>query len=638
MNSFDENLASPVLTIPALLLRNGKITHQKPLNIFHLCFINLKRKITPLLLTLILFSLKLYTQSTEPILKIETGMHTALIRRIGIDSAERYLVTGSDDKTIKVWELKTGKLIKTLRPPIGNGNEGKIYAVAISPDGRHIAGGGWTGYEWDKSYSIYIFDLNTGKLIKRLSNLPGVINHLTYSKDGRYLGAGLGGKNGIRIYKTDDYSLIKEDKDYGDSVYGLDFSYGGKLVTTSYDGYIRLYDENFNLIKKKKAPGGKRPFHISFSPDGSKIAVGYGDTKNVDVISSNDLKKLYSADNFSECNFSSVTFSSDGLYLYAGGDCVKSFGDVSKVFIRCWDMAGKGSYVDIPVSNSTIMHILPLKDGGVVFGSAEPSFGIVDASIKELFIYTNVDASGKLTLYKGNEIANLRGWWDEFQVSYDGSVVSFGYVFDKSPLIFDAEKREFVDKTSLKLFKPIKEFKELKITHWEDSYKSYYKLNGETIELERYEFSRDYAISPDGEKFLLGTNRYLRLFDKNGKEIWKVQAPSIIWALNISGNGRVAVAGFADGTVRWYRMEDGKELLAFFQHKDKKRWVIWTPKGYYDASPGGEDLIGWHVNNGKDKEADFFPVSRFRDRFYRPDIIAKIFTTYDENEAINPRK
>jgi WD40 repeat protein len=106
---------------------------------------------------------------------------------------------------------------------------------------------------------------------------------------------------------------------------------------------------------------------------------------------------------------------------------------------------------------------------------------------------------------------------------------------------------------------------------------------------------------------LLGTEWSLRLFDKNGKEIWNVPAPSAAWAVNISGNGRVAVAGFADGTIRWYRMEDGKELLAFFPHKDKKRWVIWTPKGYYDASPGGEDLIGWHINNRKDKEADFFP-------------------------------
>jgi hypothetical protein len=82
-------------------------------------------------------------------------------------------------------------------------------------------------------------------------------------------------------------------------------------------------------------------------------------------------------------------------------------------------------------------------------------------------------------------------------------------------------------------------------------------------------------------------------------------------------------------------MEDGKELLAFFPHKDKKRWVIWTPKGYYDASPDGEDLIGWHVNKGKDKESDFYPVSEFKHLFHRPDVIKNIFTTYDENEAVN---
>ncbi len=39
----------------------------------------------------------------EPILRIETGMHTAGITRIGVD-AGRYLVTGSADKTVRVWE------------------------------------------------------------------------------------------------------------------------------------------------------------------------------------------------------------------------------------------------------------------------------------------------------------------------------------------------------------------------------------------------------------------------------------------------------------------------------------------------------------------------------------------------------
>ncbi|MCX7966533.1 MAG: caspase family protein, partial [Syntrophorhabdaceae bacterium] len=87
-------------------------------------------------------------------------------------------------------------------------------------------------------------------------------------------------------------------------------------------------------------------------------------------------------------------------------------------------------------------------------------------------------------------------------------------------------------------------------------------------------------------------------------------------------------------TIRWFRMSDGQELLSFFPHKDKKRWIIWTQKGYYASSIGAEEIVGWHLNNGKDKEADFFPASRFRDRFYRPDIIAKLFETYDEDKAI----
>lgn len=557
----------------------------------------------------------------DPILKIETGMHTASIPGIGIDRAERYLVTGSIDKTIKVWELKTGRLIKTLRPPVGSGNEGKIYAVAISPDGRQIAGAGWTGYEWDSSHSIYIFDLDTGVLIKRLSGLPEVIYHLTYSKDGRYLAAGLR-YNGIRVYRIEDYSLVKEDRDYGDHVYGLDFSNDGRLATTSYDGYIRLYDKNFKLIKKEKASGGISPFHINFSPDGSKIAVGYIDTPNVDILSGDDLEKLYSADkgDFSGCRFMTVTFSSDGSYLYAGGICKRLFDGGRKNIIRRWDRAGKGRYIDIPVSINTILHILPLKDGGVVFGSGEPSFGIVDAS-------------GRLALYKGNEIADLRGQYDEFQVSYDGSLVRFGYEYEgKSPVVFDAEKREFVDETSVRLLKPITEMKGLEITDWRHSFAP--ELNGKPIKLEQYEISRSLAISPDGKKFLLGTEWFLRLFDKDGKEIWRVPAPGIAWSVNISGNGKIAVAGFGDGTIRWYRIEDGKELLALFPHKDRKRWVIWTPEGYYDASPGGEELIGWHINNGRDKESDFFPASRFRERFYRPDVIARLFTTYDEDRAI----
>ena len=108
--------------------------------------------------------------------------------------------------------------------------------------------------------------------------------------------------------------------------------------------------------------------------------------------------------------------------------------------------------------------------------------------------------------------------------------------------------------------------------------------------------------------------------------------PSGVWGVNT--NGQVVVSALSDGTIRWYRVSDGKELLAFFPHADKKRWVLWMPSGYYDASPGAEELIGWHVNNGSDQAADFFPISRFRNTYYRPDVVAKTLEILDEAEAI----
>jgi len=80
--------------------------------------------------------------------------------------------------------------------------------------------------------------------------------------------------------------------------------------------------------------------------------------------------------------------------------------------------------------------------------------------------------------------------------------------------------------------------------------------------------------------------------------------------------------------------ERRKGASGLLPHADKKRWVLWTPSGYYDASPGAEELIGWHVNNGSDQAADFFPISRFRTAYYRPDVVAKVLETLDEPEAI----
>ena len=49
------------------------------------------------------------------------------------------VATVSDDKTVRLWSLADGQLQQILRGPIGEGAEGALYAVALSPSGKTIA-------------------------------------------------------------------------------------------------------------------------------------------------------------------------------------------------------------------------------------------------------------------------------------------------------------------------------------------------------------------------------------------------------------------------------------------------------------------------------------------------------------------
>lgn len=555
---------------------------------------------------IILILLSFYAEAADqPMLRLNTQMHTAPIKAMSIDAQQRFLVTGSHDKTARVWDLQTGDLLKVLRVPIGEGFEGRINAVAMSPDGKTVAVSGYGSGGLD---SIYLFNRQTGEIVKRITGLPNVINHLTYSSDGQFLVACLWGNNGIRIYQENQ--LIAEDKDYGADSYWADVDQQGRLVTSSFDGKVRLYDKQFKLIQSVNLKGGKQPFTVRFNPDGSKVAVGFNDSIQVQILSAKDLNPLYDIDTqgVSNRNLGIVVWSVDGQTLLASGKGKNIF---------LWSKAGKGQRQQWVASTNAIIDIQPLQNGKIVIAAQDPLWGVFTQEGKEI-------------IQQKHDLADFRG--SEILLSNQGDTVQFGYeLFGKKPAQFDLKKRELKQPAQeSNLNKPRTEA--LNITDWFNKINP--KLNNNLLKLEINETSRSLAIAHDNSKFVLGTNEYLRFFDQNGKQLWEKPTPATTWAVNIPKNGKTVVAAFGDGTIRWYRLSDGVELLAFFPHNDGKRWVLWTPSGYYAASVGAEELIGWHVNNGQDRAADFFEVGQFRDQFYRPDIIDLILEKLDENQAI----
>lgn len=551
----------------------------------------------------------------EPVLRIETGAHQALITKIGADAAGRWIVTASEDKTARIWEAATGRPLAILRPPIGAEAAGALYAAAISPDGRQVALGGNANLDGRNAHALYLFDRATGNLPPKstLSGLEAPLTQIAWSPDSQLLAIGLR-QEGLRVFRR-NLGFVGADPEYNEAIFGADFSRDGRLLTASLDGALRLYAIGKGGLERqarRAAPGG-RPYAVAFSPAGNLIAVGYQNAPRVDVLDATSLDLLYSAEVRGGGNLGRVAWSADGQVLYAAGSASSG----GRFPLYAFADAGRGRGREIGSFANTVTGLATL-GSGVMAASAEPSWAAFDAN-------------GLSRLGVRAQTADFRDLGENFRIAADGHALVFPMTANAQPLVFDLEQGSLKSRPApADLLPPRLPKRGGGPTDWKNSAAP--RLDGRVLALRPNEMSRSAALAADS-RFVLGTDWNLRAYDGGGNPLWERRTPAAAWAVNISADNRWVVAGLGDGTVRWYRLSDGQEQLALFVHADQERWIVWSPKGYYDTSIGGENLVGWHLNRAPNQRADFFSVGRFRERFYQPGTIQKILALADEAEA-----
>lgn len=577
--------------------------------------------------------------SADPLLRVETGMHTASVRALEVDRSAGFFFTASDDKTIRAWALSDGRLVDTFRVPAGSGDEGRLYALAVSPQGRWLATGGATKAvtEGRGNYHIYLFDRDSKELSTFIASLPDVVNHLCFSQDGAFLAASLG-SGGMRVWSVGDWQLVASDEAYEAASHGCAFSPNGQLVTTSLDGHVRLYDgASFGLLARARMSIGDEPFGAAFAPAGNRIAIGYADTPKVSLLSAKDLSELAAPTTrgLSKGGLSKVAWSEDGRRLFAAG----RYQTKGQFPILVWADGGSGARSLWEGTANIVTDLKALPDGGLLVSTDYPAWVKLSASGHQVDLRRGVvpDFRDKL----GNAL----------KVSADGRRVAVGLGYGaKDMVLLDLAERRLFEGAANETWLLQRELQALgydpgpidgqygpstaralnawrkeaglggsglddavrgrlgispltpartnaagiDVKHWKNA--SGTTLNGQPLPLDAYETSRAFAIAPDGDSFVLGTSWSLRAFEASGALRWSRPIPDAAWGVNISADGKVLVAALGDGTLRWYRYADGEELLAVYIHTRSRDWVAWTPKGYYDASPGGDRLIGWQLN------------------------------------------
>lgn len=562
----------------------------------------------------------------EPVLRLDAGVHTGRILDIDISADGRYIVTAGEDKTARIWDSRSGSLLKVLRPPLGEGKEGMLYSAAFSPDGNTIAVSGWCSYDQYRKHRVYLFNRADGRMIRHVGSFPEVVTRLAFSPDGAHL-AVLLLRKGVRLLRTSNWKLVAKDKEYDGDAYGMAFSSSGMLATTCKDGCIRLYDTSLRLVSKADMPPGSEPNHLSFSPDGEKLAVGYVKLPlRVDILSGRNLEPIARLKasiggkpwNSRHGILLSTAWSQDGSELYAAGGYLFS----GSRHLARWSLprAEMPDKHNLKCSGS-ILDLEAIPGGGLVYCDSSGNWGLLGRDMN----LAHLNRSNSL---------DYRSYPERLLISPDAMHVAFYCREQRFHGHFSLLEPAMQSGRPVNLLPPLTKAPGLDIQGWDD-FRARPMLNGS--ELKQFagnDSPMSMAIAPDHQSFIIGGQLFLYRFDSNGKLLWQHQSPASANKVNISADSKILVVAYRDGVIRWHDMQNGDVLLSLFPHQDRKRWVTWTASGYYHAALGAEDLIGWHLNQGSDQAADFFPASRFRDSMYRPDVVRRVLVTRDEDMAL----
>ncbi|HEY9859571.1 MAG TPA: NB-ARC domain-containing protein [Candidatus Obscuribacterales bacterium] len=200
----------------------------------------------------------------NPPTKIFRG-HTNRIFGVAFTPDGKTLVTGSLDRTIKLWNVQTGACLKTLQ-----GHTSWVWAIALSPDGKMVASGSY-------DHLVKLWDLSSGECLKTLVGHPSSVLSVAFSPDGRWLASG-GYEQMIHLWDAATGQCVRTLQAHANRVWSVAFSPDGQLLATGGDDFtVKLWNVATGECGKTLSGHASAVLTILFHPDSSCLITGSAD-------------------------------------------------------------------------------------------------------------------------------------------------------------------------------------------------------------------------------------------------------------------------------------------------------------------------------------------------------------------------
>ena len=258
--------------------------------------------------------------------------HSDRILSIAFSPDQKILASGSADRSIKLWDAQTGKLLKTLQ-----GHRSWVWGITISPDSKFLASGSY-------DHTIKLWDLESGECLQTLLGHPSSVLAVRFSHDGKTLFSS-GYDKLIKHWHLETGNCLHTwEADSSNRVWAMAISPNSQhLATGGDDTSVKLWDIETRECLRIFSEHSHPVVSLTFTPNGDRLISGSSDRtiKIWDVLTGNCPETLQGHSHW----VASLALSQDAKMLISG-----SWDET----IRCWD---------IPTGQSlqTLRSLLPYK-------------------------------------------------------------------------------------------------------------------------------------------------------------------------------------------------------------------------------------------------------------------------------------
>jgi WD40 repeat protein len=503
--------------------------------------------------------------------------HNEGVNSIALSLDGRTLASASDDKTIKLWDLASGTDLVSL-----GGHTDKVNSVAFSADGRVLASA-------SDDRTIKLWDIASKRELRTLSGRSGAVWSVTFAPDGHLLASG-NFDDTIQLWDVANGHPLRTLR----GAY-VAFSPDGRLLAaaSAYSTGIDLWDVDTGRKLRSFSGQKDNPTSVAFSPDGRTLASGSQDkTVRIWDVASGLTVRTFSG-HFERV--SSVAFSPDGRILASGSD---------DQTIKLWD-AASGREIRTLTGHSEAVYTVAFSPDGRILASGYETVKLWDAASGRVLHKLTGHAreinavsfspDGR-TLASGSSDQTIKFW----NVTSGQSRRTISGIPDPVLAVaFSPDGRVLASGIEDYSFEMTGVVNAETISLWDTS-------NGHKLRAFRGDTGdvASLAFSPDGRSLASGnTDKTVKLWDVASGHAFRTFSGQSgnITSVAFSPDGSILASGSEDKIIELWDVESGRGLRTLSGHLDYVHSVAFSPNGRVLASGSWDKTIKlWDVASGRE--------------------------------------